>query len=212
MNLWNFIIKGGPVMIPIIIGSVIGLALILERFYVLWKARTDVSLLFSEIEELVKRGEVQMAVTASEKKHGPVAAILRTGLKVYKDLGKERDIDLAMQREGTSQIMGLERGLTGLAVIVSIEPMMGFLGTILGLIYAFMNWERLGANVSVNVLAGGIYQAMITTAAGLAIAIPYYIVYNWFTKKVHDYTRQMDMAHTRLLQLLIPQEKSKVEL
>lgn len=208
MSLWSFILKGGPVMIPIILGSIIGLALILERLYVFWKIKTDNNLLFLGIEQLVKRGEIQMAVTACESKPGPIAAILRTGLRVYKDVGGEKEIDLAMQQEGTAQITKLEKGLAALGIVVSVEPMLGFLGTIVGLIQAFMNWERLGANVSVNVLAGGMYQAMITTATGLAIAIPYYVAYNWFIKKVQDYAKEMDMFHTKLLQILVPSKEN----
>lgn len=208
MNLWSFILKGGPVMIPIILGSVIGLALILERLYVFRKIKTDNNQLFLEIEQLVKRGEIQMAITACENKPGSVAGVLKTGLGIYKDLRSEREIDLAMQGEGTVRITKLEKGLAALGIIVSVEPMLGFLGTIVGLIHAFMNWERLGANVSVNVLAGGMYQAMITTATGLAIAIPYYIVYNWFIKKIQDYAKEMDIFHTKLLQLLIPSKEN----
>lgn len=211
MSLWWFIVKGGVVMIPIILGSVIGLTLIIERFYVLWKSKTDTNMLFTEIEQLVKRDEIQMAITACENKPGPVAAIMKTGLRFYKDSGDEKDIDLAMQNEGTAQIMKLERGLTALGVIVSIEPMLGFLGTIVGLIRAFMNWEHMGASVSINALAGGIYAAMITTAAGLIIGIPFYIAYNWFVKQTQDFAKEMDMKHTKLLQILNTSKKRQAE-
>lgn len=211
MSLWWWIVKGGPVMVPIILGSIIGLALILERVYVFWKTKNDNNILFLEVEQLVKRDEIQMAIMACEGKRGPVAAIIKTGLRVYSDSGTERDIDLAMQAEGNSQIKKLERGLSGLGIVVSIEPMLGFLGTIVGLIQAFMNWEKMGANVTVNLLAGGMYSAMITTAAGLMIAIPYFIVYNGFIRKVQNYAEEMDTTQTKLLQILVPLIKTKTK-
>lgn len=191
-------------MVPILLGSVIGLALILERLYIYRKSRNDSTRLFLEVEELVKRDEIQMAISACEKKQGTVAVVLRAGLSAYKDSGAEKDIDMAMQAGGNLQIKKLEKGLSGLGVIVTIEPMLGFLGTILGLIFAFMNWERLGANVTVNLLAGGMYSAMITTASGLMIAIPFYVVYNWFIRTVQGHAEEMDTYHTKLLQLLVP--------
>ncbi len=202
MSLWDFVIKGGPIMVPILIGSVIGLALILERFYVLKKSKVDTNMLMLEIEQLIRRNEIQMAIGACESKPGPVASILKTGLRIYHDKGDEKDIDLGMQQEGVAQVSKLERGLAALGVIVTIEPMLGFLGTIVGLIRAFMNWETMGANISINILAGGMYQAMITTAAGLIVAMPCYICYSWFTKRVQDFAKDMDMAHTKLLHLL----------
>lgn len=209
MNLWWFIIKGGPIMVPIILGSIIGLALILERLYIFWKCREDNNILFLEVEQLVKRDEIEMAIMACERKQGPVAIVLKTGLKACRDLGTEKDIDFAMQAEGNTQIKRMERGLSGLGIVVSIEPMLGFLGTIVGLIRAFMNWEKMGANVTVNVLAGGMYAAMITTAAGLIIAIPYFVVYNSFIRKTQNYAEEMDVVHTKLLQLLVPLLKTK---
>jgi biopolymer transport protein ExbB len=202
MSLWDFVIKGGSVMVPIIIGSIVGLSLILERLYVLRKAKTDTGMLMLEIEQLIRRSEIQMAISACENKPGPVAAILKTGLRIYHDKGDEKDIDLGMQQEGVFQISKLERGLTGLGVVVTIEPMLGFLGTIVGLIKAFMNWETMGSNISINILAGGMYQAMITTAAGLIVAMPCYICYTWFTKKIQDFAKDMDMAHSKLIHLL----------
>lgn len=191
-------------MVPIILGSVIGMALILERLYVFWKSRGDTNRLFPEVEELIKRDEIQMAISTCENRPGPTASVLKAGLETYKNAGTEKDIDLVMQAEGSLQIRKLERGLSGLGIVVSVEPMLGFLGTILGLIHAFMNWERLGANVTVNLLAGGMYSAMITTAAGLTVAIPYYIAYNWFIKTVQGYAEEMDTHHTKLLQVLVP--------
>jgi biopolymer transport protein ExbB len=212
MNLWWFIIKGGPVMIPIIFGSIIGLALIIERIFVFKKTRIDNRLFMQEIEQLVKRGEIQMAITTCEVEPGPIADVVKAGLTSYSASAAEGDINFAMQSEGNAQIGRLEKGLTGLGIIVTIEPMLGFLGTIVGLIQAFMNWEKMGANISINLLAAGMYAAMITTAAGLIIAIPYYIAYNWFVKKVQDIAKEMDQAHTKLLQLLGNHKNAKTKI
>ncbi len=92
--------------------------------------------------------------------------------------------------------------MTFLLVIVGIEPMLGFLGTITGLIRAFMSWERLGADITVNALAAGIYEAMITTAAGLIIAIPYYVAYHLIADRIRAHARETSRAGDRLLDFL----------
>jgi biopolymer transport protein ExbB len=202
MSLWDFVVKGGIVMVPIIAGSVIGLAIILERFYTFRKSKTDTSMLLLEVEQLIRRNEINMAISVCENKSGPVPVVIKTGLRIFKDTGIEKDIDIGMQQAGIAQISKLEKGLTGLGVIVTLEPMLGFLGTIVGLIKAFMNWEQMGAKISINILAGGMYQAMITTAAGLIIAMPCYACYSWFVKRTQDFAKDMEMAHNKILYLL----------
>lgn len=94
-----------------------------------------------------------------------------------------------LERLGGDVIAELESYMSALASIIGVAPMIGFLGTIIGLIKAFMNWETIGDRITINVLAGGIYEAMITTAAGLMVAIPYYLIYNHLTGKIANLTR-----------------------
>ncbi len=97
---------------------------------------------------------------------------------------------------------GLESYMGALATIIGVEPMLGFLGTIVGLIQAFMQWESLGDKITINVLAGGIYQAMITTAAGLIIAIPYYLIHNHLVTRIGSLTRLTEERAEEFVDLL----------
>ena len=108
-----------------------------------------------------------------------------------------------MEREGDEQIQYLERYLGALIIIIGVEPMLGFLGTIVGLIKAFMAWEQLGANITLSALASGIYQAMITTAGGLIVAIPYYVIYHLSVGKIKSQAQEMSYYGTELIDILV---------
>ena len=181
--MWFFVTKGGPVMIPIIAGSILGLTIIIERYWVLRKVRINTKLFVQMIIANLEKNRIQAALELCEKNsRHPIAAVCKVALE-KRNLPLDR-IEKIMEQEGNNQIQILEKRLGGLASIIGIEPLLGFLGTIVGLIKAFMSWESAGANVTVNALAGGIYQAMITTAAGLIIAIPFYLCYNYFVSHI----------------------------
>jgi len=196
----SLIVKGGPIMIPIILGSIIALAIILERLWVLWRIRLDIPRFAQEIFLYLERGQIQKALERCAKVRHPIADIFKLGI-THRALKRE-EVEAMMEREGDEQIQYLERYLSALIIIVGVEPMMGFLGTIIGLINAFMTWEQMGANITVNALAGGIYQAMITTAAGLSVAIPGFILYHLIMGKIRHHAQEMTYYGNELLDLL----------
>jgi biopolymer transport protein ExbB len=116
-----------------------------------------------------------------------------------------------MEQTGNMQVHRLEKRLGGLASIVGIEPLMGFLGTITGLIKAFMSWEAAGANITVSVLALGIYEAMLTTAAGLIVAIPYYLCYNYFISRIKYISAEMNEYSTQLIDILAESKQAEAK-
>lgn len=203
----NFILKAGPVIIPILLGSVIGLAIILERLW-FFKIATKINAgNFSErIFYYVRRGEIREAIAfCNEHIRYPLALIFRTGLE--RKALTSQEIEKAMEREGNNQALELERYMGALATIAAIEPLLGFLGTITGLIKAFMHWEQAGANITVSDLASGIYEAMITTAAGLGIAIPLFIVYNYFVARTRVITQEWTDYSLRLGEIIASTKK-----
>ena len=115
-----------------------------------------------------------------------------------------------MEREGEEQIQYLEQYLGALLIIIGVEPMLGFLGTIVGLIQAFMTWEQLGSNITVSALAAGIYQAMITTAAGLLVAIPAYILYHLIVGKIKNHAQEMTYYSNELIDILAKSKEGVV--
>lgn len=194
------IIKGGAVMVPIIVLSVVALAIILERAWALLAIRQNVPLFAKDVFLDVQRGYYSKAAEKCGAVKHPIGKLFLLGIS---NRGMRRDeLERLLEREGERNIQRLERGLGGLLVIIGVEPMLGFLGTIVGLIKAFMTWEQLGTNITVNALAAGIYQAMITTAAGLIVAIPYFICYHLFVARIKSQASQMSYFGNQLLDIL----------
>ena len=197
---FSLIVKGGIVMIPIILGSIVALAIILERGWTLWRIRLDFQQFAQEIFLYLERGHFSKALERCEKVKHPIGDVFKLGI-LNRNL-KRQEIESMMEREGDEQIQYLEQYLGALLVIIGVEPMMGFLGTIIGLIRAFMAWEQLGSNITVSALASGIYQAMITTAAGLSVAIPAYILYHLIVGKIKSHAQEMTYYSEELLDIL----------
>lgn len=196
----EWIIKGGPVMIPILLLSVVALAIVLERVFVLWWIRLDVPRFGEQVLDLLRRGELQSALARCETIKHPLARVFTVGIR-SRHL-PPAELEKRMEREGEKEIRQLERYLGALFVIVGVEPMLGFFGTITGLIRSFAAWEQLGNDITVSALAAGIYQAMITTAAGLAIAIPYYLAYHLLMAAVKRQAALLNHWGDRFLELL----------
>ncbi len=196
----NIIVKGGWVMVPIILGSIVAVALVIERGMVFRKIRLDVQKFIDEIFFLAGKNEMVRAMEICSGTAHPIGPVLKAGL-MHMDEDMD-EIERVMEREGNRQIALLEKNLGFLMVVVGVEPMLGFLGTIIGLIRAFMAWEKAAATVTVDQLAAGIYQAMITTAGGLIVAIPFYIIYNYFTSRVNTITRELNHNGDELLSVL----------
>lgn len=198
----SFLIKGGPIIIPLLILSVVALAIVLEKVWRLRQLRAgNLDLFADKVFSLLEYGDFHLALNECSKYKHPLAGVFETALLNRSQEAKE--LEKNMERAGNDLIGGLETRLGALATIVGVAPMLGFLGTIVGLIRAFMAWEMLGEEITVNVLAGGIYEAMITTAVGLAIAIPNYMIYNYFVSRIQTIARQMSGYADDLLRLLV---------
>lgn len=196
----TLLMKGGPVMIPIILGSIVALAIILERVWTLWRIRLNIPQFAHEIFLYLERGQFQKALERCAKVRHPIADVFKLGI-LNRGLRRE-EVETIMEREGDEQIQYLERYLGALIIIIGVEPMLGFLGTIIGLIRAFMAWENLGPNITVSALAAGIYQAMITTAAGLSVAIPSYIIYHLIVGKIKSHAQEINYYGNELIDIL----------
>ena len=198
--IWTMVVKGGPIMIPILLGSVVGFALVLERTIAFLKVSSrDGQQCLTNVFQHLRHGRVEAALSATRGVDHPVAAMLRRGLESWA-LPAEA-VERAMEQAAQQQVRALERGFGGLSSVITMEPMLGFLGTITGLIRAFMAWEAAGARVTVSQLAAGIYEAMITTAAGLIIAIPLLMAYNAFVSRIKRLAGTLTDAAHELLDL-----------
>ncbi len=200
MNLVGIIAKGGWLMVPIILCSLIAVLVIVNRFLVLQKSKSNTNQLIMKIKSLVLKGTKKDAIDLCSNTSGPAAYVLKKGL-IRSEKSKE-EIQSAIESAGKEQIYYLERHLGILATIAGVAPLIGFLGTVTGMIEAFMEIERLSGNVNATVLAGGIWVALMTTAAGLIVGIPTYIFYNYLVSRVGRIVFDIEGSSTELLELL----------
>ncbi|KPJ60570.1 MAG: hypothetical protein AMJ46_06130 [Latescibacteria bacterium DG_63] len=191
--------RGGVFMHALLVLSILGVAVILERVYTLSKATTDTKRLMADVLRTFKSQGVDAARTMLEKTRGPIAAVLHAGLlKVEK--GSDA-VEKAIETAASIETSFLERGLIWLATVANIAPLVGFLGTVSGMIHAF---EAIAAaeQVSAKLVASGISEALITTATGLIIAIPTQAAYNFFVSKIDRFTVEMEESSADLLDAL----------
>ena len=206
MNLVEIIAKGGWLMVPIILCSLIAAFVIVNRFLALQKSKSNTNQLIMKIKSLVLKGAKKDAIDLCSNTSGPAAYVLKEGL-IRSEKSKE-EIQSAIESAGKEQIYYLERHLGILATIAGVAPLIGFLGTVTGMIEAFMEIERLSGNVNATVLAGGIWVALMTTAAGLIVGIPTYIFYNYLVSRVGRIIFDIEGSSTELLELLSDEKVS----
>jgi biopolymer transport protein ExbB len=197
-----FIFKGGPIMIPIILSSILGLGIILERLLVFHGiSRLDMEAFCRAVFKQVSDGKAEDALRACRQKSDfPLPAMFAVALE-NRHLPRP-DLEKMMERVANRYVKVMEKRLAPLVSIVGVAPLLGFLGTITGLINAFVAWEKAGNDITVSALASGMYVAMITTAAGLMVAIPCYLCYNYFISRIKFFVHQMEDYSGELLELM----------
>ena len=196
----NVIVLGGPVMIPLLLCSILALAISIERLWYLLRGRIDTEDLMEDIRLALEQGKVLEAMQIAKRSRGPVAAVLAAGIAYY-DRDKE-EIQAHMELVGREEIFKMERRLTALDTIVTIAPLLGILGTVTGIIDSFNVLAGLEGATNHSLLAMGIAEALITTAAGLIIAIPASAVYSYLNTLIDRNTAAMSKHSSELLTLL----------
>ncbi|MCK5411947.1 MAG: MotA/TolQ/ExbB proton channel family protein [Gemmatimonadota bacterium] len=192
---------GGFMMYPLVLCSLIALGVIIAKGWTLWIAHHDSERLLGEMEALSASGQLNEAVHKAEETRGPVAAILLAGLRRVEERHTGSDVVKAISTTGSIELGFLERGLPVLATVANVAPMLGFLGTVIGMILAFEAIELAG-QVEPSLVAGGIKVALITTATGLAIAIPVSVSYNFFVTRIDQLVADMEEGAQAVLDLI----------
>ena len=192
---------GGFMMVPLVLCSLVALGVIIAKGWTLFIAHRSSQKLLREVADLGRAGQVDAAITRAGTTPGPVAAILLTGLNRMLDGQSDRDVGKAISVTGDIELDFLERGLVVLATIANVAPMLGFLGTVIGMIFAFASIEAAG-QVEPALVAAGIKVALITTAAGLTIAIPVNVAYNYFVSRIDALIRDMEQGAQAVLDLI----------
>jgi biopolymer transport protein ExbB len=210
MNLLSILAKGGWLMIPIGIFSLVALGIFIERLLVLRRSQINFNAFLLKLRQHIINKDIQSALKLCADTQSPIARIMGTGIKRY-DQSRE-EIKDTIESAGRAEIYQLEKGYGTLATIAGVAPLTGFLGTVTGMIRAFMRIQELGGNVNATVLAGGIWEALITTAAGLFVGILTLLAYNYLVSKVQRFVFQLEVSSSNLLELLTSRSENEVPL
>ncbi len=196
----KFIEGGVPWMTPILIILIIGLAIVIERIIYLNMATTNTEKLLKSVEEALQTGGIEAAKEVCRNTRGPVASIFYQGLDRY-DQGLDV-VEKSIISYGSVQSSNLERGLTWISLAIAIAPMLGFLGTVVGMVGAFDAIETAG-DISPTIVAGGIKVALLTTIFGLIVAIILQVFYNYLVSKIDSLVIQMEDSSVSIMDILV---------
>lgn len=201
MNLLDLFVKGGIVMYPILFCSILALVVVVERFLVLRKATIDPGQFMLKLRSVLQRGNVMEAINFCSRTAAPLANILKKGLTKYPQ-GHDR-VREAIENAGKEETFKLEHRLGIIASVAGIAPLLGFLGTVTGMVSAFRRIEQLGGAVNPSDLAGGIWEALLTTVFGLIVGIIAFGFYNYFVNRVGRFVFEMESASEEFLDLVV---------
>lgn len=198
-TLVDYFHRGGPVMYPLLLCSLAGLVVIIERSWVLHQVKDDAAEIIGRVRRALHARDLEAAVRVCDTIQGPIANTVKAGLL---QVGKPaEEIERVMEIVATQEIARLERFLWVLATVANIAPLFGFLGTVTGMINAFDRVAEVGLG-NPRAVAGGISEALITTATGLMIALPTQAAYNYLTTRVNKISLSMETAGAMLLEML----------
>lgn len=200
ISLLQMLFDGGFVMIPITLLSLLAIYVIAERWRVLSNSRMDNQRFLESLEDILKSGDMNKAQRYCDEMDKPFARIMKQGIR---RLGRPiQDIDDAIKSAGKREVHLLEKKMDWLATIAGVAPLLGFLGTVTGMIQAFQQIQTLEGNVNPSVLAGGIWEALITTASGLAVGIIAYGFYNYLLGRMNRMIFDLEDSSTEFIELL----------
>ena len=207
MSLFELFMKGGALMWVLLALSIVAIYIFGKKWWVLRKAGTVDQYFMKDINDLLLEGKTKSAVALCQKYDTPVARMVEKGID---RMGRPlHDIQTAVENTGNVEVSRLEKGLPILATIAGGAPMIGFLGTVTGMVQAFFNMANAGNNIDITLLSGGIYTAMITTVGGLIVGIPAYFGYNYLTSKISDIVFNMESITIDFMDVLNRSSESK---
>jgi biopolymer transport protein ExbB len=200
LNFWDLTLKGGWMMVPLVILWFIAVYIFIERFWAIKKAsREDINFM-NRIKEYIHEDKIESALALCQAQDTPIARMIEKGIQ---RIGRPlNDVHAAIENVGNLEISKLENSLPTLATIAGGAPMLGFLGTVIGMIRAFYDMSMAGNNIDVGLLSNGIYTAMVTTVGGLIVGIAAYFGYNFLVAKIEKVVFTMEANTTGFMDLL----------
>ncbi len=200
MPLWDLTLKGGWIMIPIAVLSIIAVYIFVERYFAIRKASKTDENFMNRIKDYIHDGKIEAALTLCQSTDSPIARMIEKGIeRIGRPLS---DINTAIENVGRLEIFKLERGLPAMATAAGGAPMLGFLGTVTGMVKAFYDMSMAGNNIDIGILSSGIYEAMVTTVAGLTVGIIAYFGYNILVANIEKVVNSLEANTTEFMDLL----------
>lgn len=200
LSLWDLTLKGGWIMIPIFLLSIISIYILVERSIAIKNAQKEDPNFMNNIKEYILDGKIESALTICKSQNTPLARMIEKGIR---RLGRPlNDVNAAIENVGKIEVAKLEKGFPFLATAAGAAPMLGFLGTVTGMIRAFYNMASAGNNIDITLLSSGIYEAMVTTVAGLVVGIMAYLAYNYLVARVEHIVNMLEARTTEFMDLL----------
>lgn len=203
MNVFSYSVfaKGGPVMWLLLVLGLVAAVIFIERALFLHRGQIRSTEFLSGIKNLLQKSRLMEALTLCEETPGPVAKVVKAGLRQAAD--EEQAMRFAVQEAALVEIPVLERRISALAAIAQIAPLLGLLGTLLGMIRTFWLFNQGGSYATPVVLAGGMWEALLTAAAGLAVAIPTHLARHFLSGRVRSLVQDMEWAGSELMRFLL---------
>ncbi len=199
-DLLSMAAKGGFLMIVLAVLSVIAIYIFGQKWWMIHKAGQIDKNFMKDIRDYIHDGKIKSAIDLCEHYDSPVARLVQKGIE---RLGRPlSDIQASVENTGNAEVARLEKGLPMLATIAGGAPMIGFLGTVIGMVQAFFNMYTAGSNVDIATLSGGIFTAMITTVGGLVVGIIAYFGYNYLTSNISNLVFKMENATIEFMDVL----------
>jgi biopolymer transport protein ExbB len=199
-SLIDMALKGGWIMIPLLLLSILTIYIFGERWWAIRKASQIDENFMRNIHDYIHEGKIKAAINLCQTQETPIARLIEKGIeRIGRPLS---DIQTAVENMGNVEVSRLEKGLPMLATIAGGAPMIGFLGTVIGMIQAFYNMSQAGSNVDITLLSGGIYTAMVTTVAGLIVGITAYFGYNYLVARIDNIVYKMESNTIEFMDLL----------
>lgn len=200
LSVWDLCLKGGFIMIPLLILSLVSIYIFVERYLALRKAAVDDVTFMKRIKDYIHDGEVESAENLCKKTDTPYARLIGKGIS---RIGRPmNDVLVAIENVGNIEVARLGKGFTWLATTAAGAPMLGFLGTVTGMVKAFFSLASAGNSANISILAGGIYEALVTTVAGLVVGIIALFAYNYLTARVNHIMNQLENKTMEFMDLL----------
>jgi biopolymer transport protein ExbB len=199
--MWELMVKGGWIMWPIIACSVVAAILFFERVFHLHRAQIKPDDFLNGIYTIVNRGNTAEAVSICDQTPGPVAHMVRTALLHADEAPAE--LKQTINKAALGEIPRLEKNLGGVLTIAQVTPLLGLMGTVIGLIRLFMAMEQQAPLAEIGDLSAGIWQALTTTAFGIAVSVPSFAAYNFLLSRVENITLNMDYAAEEIYRFLV---------